>query len=372
MLHSLALSCITGISQQTRFELFRHYGDDLAQLLAHPGDMLGDVQPGMRDTLRQTLTPAAVSSAYDRANREIDFCQKHSIRILRYGEQDYPYRLAQCEDAPLHLFYRGKADLCQQPCISIVGTRQITSYGKDMCDKFVRELAAINPHIIVISGLAYGVDIHAHRASLAHNLATVGVVAHGLDTLYPPLHRQTAREMTVQGGILTEYMSGVAPDKAHFVRRNRIVAGLSAATLVVESAEKGGALITARLAKGYNREVFAIPGRINDPYSAGCNNLIVRREAHPVCSGEDIARILEWNIPDKASEKAEPNLFETALNQEQQRIVSILRQYNEPLGTDEIARLLGIAAHAVRSQLVDMEINGIIRPHSGNRYGIAR
>lgn len=353
-----------------RFDLYQHYAKVLPEFLRDPGDLLGDMQRGMREAVLNALAPSAISVAYERAQREMDFCCQHSISILRYDEADYPSRLKQCADAPLHLFYRGTADLCQRPSISVVGTRQVTQYGKDMCLKIIRELAAINPHLLVVSGLAYGVDIHAHRASLDNHLDTVGVVAHGMDTLYPPLHRPTAREMMAHGGILTEYMSGVAPDKMHFVRRNRIVAGLTSATLVIESAEKGGALITARLARGYNRDVMAVPGRITDPCSAGCNNLIFRKEAHAVGSGEDVARIMGWE-PVRLSPKHEGRtLFEASLNSVQQQIVGVLRTQGVTLRADDIAAHLGVPANTVRSQLVDMEINGVINILPGDRCSL--
>lgn len=182
--------------------------------------------------------------------------------------------MRECDDAPLALFYRGNADLNTLHIINIVGTRHATPYGQDICTRFLADLSALYPDTLIVSGLAYGIDIHAHRAALQNHFKTIGVLAHGLDRIYPAEHRKTAVSMLEQGGLLTEFTSGTNPDRQNFVKRNRIVAGMSDATVVIESAAKGGALITAELAESYHRDCFAFPGRCNDEYSIGCNNLI--------------------------------------------------------------------------------------------------
>lgn len=182
--------------------------------------------------------------------------------------------MRECDDAPLALFYRGNADLNTLHIINIVGTRHATPYGQDICTRFLADLSVLCPNTLIVSGLAYGIDIHAHRAALQNHFKTIGVLAHGLDRIYPAEHRKTAVSMLEQGGLLTEFTSGTNPDRQNFVKRNRIVAGMSDATVVIESAAKGGALITAELAESYHRDCFAFPGRCNDEYSIGCNNLI--------------------------------------------------------------------------------------------------
>ena len=194
--------------------------------------------------------------AFERAKRELEFVEKNNIACLTLTDEDYPSRLRECPDAPLVLFFKGNCNLNAMHVVSMVGTRRATQYGKDFCDSFVRDLAQLCPDALVVSGLAYGIDIHSHRASLAHGLPTVGVLAHGLDRIYPSVHRKTAVDMLQRGGLLTEYLTETNPDPYNFVSRNRIVAGMADATLVVESANKGGSLITADLANGYNRDCF--------------------------------------------------------------------------------------------------------------------
>lgn len=211
---------------------------------------------------------------------ELSFAQKHQIQCLTEDDEAYPSRLRECPDGPLVLFYKGSANLNSRHILSIVGTRNATDYGKGLCQRFMQELSTLIPDVLIVSGLAYGIDIHAHREALTHGFDTVGVLAHGLDRIYPAVHRRTATEMLTQGGLLTEFMSGTNPDRQNFVKRNRIVAGISDATLVVESGPKGGSLITAEIAESYQRDCFAFPGRVGDTYSTGCN-LLIQKTALP-------------------------------------------------------------------------------------------
>ena len=222
---------------------------------------------------------ASMDSHLARAEQEWEFCQQNHIRPLGLHDEDYPQRLRDCPDAPVLLYYLGTSDLNATHIVSMVGTRQITPYGKDLCRSFVHDLREACPDVLIVSGLAYGIDVHSHRAALDEGLPTIGVLAHGLNQIYPTHHRATAMQMVSQGGLLTEYMSGTAIDKRNFVQRNRIVAGMADAVVVVESAERGGSLITAEIALSYNRQVWAFPGRIYDSYSAGCNNLIASNSA---------------------------------------------------------------------------------------------
>ena len=275
MLHHIALSLLRGLTQPQCVDLLRN--------IDHPRALFEDTAAAL-DTLDQLVPTTRTQllhlfaergeEALCRAADELEFCRRHNIRPLALGTDDYPQRLAECPDAPSVVYYRGTADLNARHIVAVVGTRRITPYGKVHCERCCAELAEALPDALIVSGLAYGVDIHAHRAALDNRLDTVGVLAHGLDILYPSSHRDTARDMLLHGGLLTEYVAGVRPFAGNFVRRNRIVAGLADVTLVVESAEKGGALITAHLAADYNRTVCALPGRTDDEYSRGCLHLV--------------------------------------------------------------------------------------------------
>ena len=214
--------------------------------------------------------------------------------MLCLNDKNYPKRLMECADPPLMLFYKGQADLNRQHVIAVVGTRHCTTYGQDLIRRFMEDLKNLCPETLIVSGLAYGVDIHAHRNALQNNMDTVAVLAHGLDDLYPPRHRDTANEMISHGGLITEYMTHTKIDKLNFVRRNRITAGLSDATIVVESAAKGGGLITARISREYNRDVFAFPGAVGAPYSEGCNQLIRDNGAALITSAADFVKAMGW------------------------------------------------------------------------------
>ena len=339
--------------------LLRYYGSAQAAL--------ADTHPALELWGRLRGDTAAMRSAHDRARQECDYCQQHSLRIIPYTSDTYP-RLLQGEevsDAPLALFYCGTGSLQRRHMLSVVGTRHITDYGKQVCRTMLADLAQLVPDVLVVSGLAYGVDIHAHREALAQGLDTVAVLAHGLDRIYPSLHRATAREMVNHGGLLTEYFSGTVPDKGNFVRRNRIVAGLSDATLVVESAEKGGALITATLANSYSREVLAVPGRVGDVCSAGCNRLIRDNKAVLVTSAEDVVKQLGWK-PAERTAPAEPQLFPVYTPQ-QERVLEALCQADN-LTIDRLSALTQIAVSELSDLLFDLEEMHAVRRLPGNRY----
>lgn len=355
----LTLQRLSGLSLMQAHALLRYYGSAQAAL--------ADTHPALELWGRLRGDTAAMRSAHDRARQECDYCQQHSLRIIPYTSDTYP-RLLQGEevsDAPLALFYCGTGSLQRRHMLSVVGTRHITDYGKQVCRTMLADLAQLVPDVLVVSGLAYGVDIHAHREALAQGLDTVAVLAHGLDRIYPSLHRATAREMVNHGGLLTEYFSGTAPDKGNFVRRNRIVAGLSDATLVVESAEKGGALITATLANSYSREVLAVPGRVGDVCSAGCNRLIRDNKAVLVTSAEDVVKQLGWK-PAERTASAEPQLFPVYTPQ-QERVLEALCQADN-LTIDRLSALTQIAVSELSDLLFDLEELHVVRRLPGNRY----
>ena len=285
--------------------------------------------------------------------------------VLRRGDADYPTALEDLPDPPARLFGRGAVEALRLPSLSIVGTRRITEYGKRLCATLCRDLAELVPGTLIVSGLAYGVDIHAHRAALDAGLPTVAVLAHGLDRIYPPLHRQTAVEMTRRGALLTEYTFGTNPDKGNFVRRNRIVAGMSDATLVVESASHGGALITARLAREYGRDVLAFPGRTTDEYSQGCNALIRSHGAALVTSAADVAEALRWQTA-AADKPVQRELF-PALTTEETRLRDLLRG-TEGKHTDRLAVEANLPVYRLTTLLFELEMKGLVKALPGGRY----
>lgn len=385
MLHTIALTLIPGLTPSQQLDLLRHYGDAEA-IIMRPEETLRDINEALRVPCIKAIT-AGRGKALLLAQQEEEFCRMHSIQILPITSEGYPRRLRDCPDAPVVLYYRGAADLNAAHIIAVVGTRQITEYGKQVCLRFTERLAEILPDALVISGLAYGVDIHAQRGCMDHNLATIGVVAHGLDQVYPATHRNDARRMIKQGGgILTEYPRGTRPLQGNFLRRNRIVAGMSDATIIVESAEHSGSLVTARLADSYGRLIFAVPGRINDPYSVGCNNLIMQQKARPALSIDTIISELGWWIDTVPyhNEHNQLNLFDTpefaaplaakhfpTLSPEQHAIVAALTGA-DGLSTADIAAKAGIAASDVTAALFDMEMEGIVKVLPGSLYNLTR
>ena len=286
------------------------------------------------------------------------------------ADDSYPARLRECPDAPIIIYYKGTADLNQKHVINIVGTRHCTTYGQDLVRRFITQLKELCPQVLIVSGLAYGIDICAHRQALASDLETVGVLAHGLEKIYPTQHRDTAAQMIRQGGLLTEYVSYSHMDKSNFVRRNRIVAGMTDATILVESGTKGGGLITCGIARDYNRDVFAFPGAVGAPYSEGCNNLIRDNGAALITSAEDFVKAMGWETDQQLRQAQqqgiERQLF-PELTPEEQTIVNALRQCN-----DQQINLLsvksGIAIGPLTALLFSLEMKGVVKPYSGGTY----
>ena len=319
---------------------------------------------------------AGMDGELARCEQELAYAHAHKIKVLAIqDETSYPDRLRQCEDAPLVLYQLGRADLNAKRIISVVGTRRCTERGRDLCTRLAADLARLQPGTLVVSGLAYGIDIAAHRASLASGLPTVGVLAHGLDEIYPRLHRQTAVEMLAQGGLLTEYMSHTQIEKVNFVQRNRIVAGLADATIVVESAERGGSLITAEMANGYSREVFAFPGRTTDASSAGCLCLIRRNQAHLITSAEDMLSDLGWETvsqPDGQGVMTFEAQEDTAVSPEEGAILAALRSAGGDLSFSELIIQTSLPAARLTSFLLPLEMNGKVKKLAGNRYHLIK
>ena len=331
-------------------------------------DIIPDASQRLVEMLRDTDT------MYARAEEELAFDQAHGIRPLTPSDPDYPHRLAECEDAPLVVYYKGNADLNQSRVINIVGTRKCTTYGQDLIRRFVTDLTELCPHVLVVSGLAYGVDICAHRKALETGLETVAVLAHGLDTIYPNSHRATAVAMLSQVGLLTEFMTRTNADKINFVRRNRIVAGMSDACILVESAAHGGGLITAEISREYGRDVFAFPGRVGDSYSEGCNNLIRDNGAALLTDAASFVRTMGWEgdaALAKAREEGIDRQLFADLSDEEQKVVAVL-QGNNDLHLNMLSVQAGIPVNRLTGVLFELEMKGIVRTHAGGMYHLLK
>lgn len=302
-------------------------------------------------------------SVFNKAEAELKFIQDNHIDVHYYKDNSYPDKLKHCFDAPILLFSVGNINLKQTKIISIVGTRQVTSHGAEFCRNLIAEIAPLNP--IIVSGFAYGVDIVAHQTAIEHNLQTIGVLAHGLNQIYPPAHKKYCQSMEENGGFMTEFWSSSNPDKENFVKRNRIVAGMTEATIVIESAERGGSLITAMLANDYNRDVFAVPGRITDKFSLGCNNLIKTQKANLLTSAADLIYMLNWDI--KESKKAIQKQLFVDLLPDEQIVYDYLLQKGKEL-MDTIALDCGFPIYILSGMLLNMELKGVIRPLPGKLF----
>ncbi len=362
-IYMLALTRISGLGQVGAYNLVKALGS--ATAVFQNRTQLPQIIEGATDKLVKALN---CPEAFKRAEEELLYAEKNHIQCLTFNDSDYPSRLHECEDAPLALFYRGNTPLNALKVISIVGTRHATPYGLDLCNSFIAKLSQAAPDMLVVSGLAYGIDIYAHRAALQNNLNTIGVLAHGLDRIYPSAHRNTAIKMLEQGGLLTEFMSGTNPDKQNFVKRNRIVAGMADATIVVESAAKGGALITAELAESYHRDCFAFPGRATDEFSAGCNELIRSNRAALITSTEDFLQAMGWATADK--QKAAPiqrQLFPD-LTDEEQTIVNLLQKSSDGLQINMLVVECNIPINRMSGILFELEMKGVVRPMAGGVY----
>lgn len=318
--------------------------------------------PGIGEVNARRIKDADI---FRNAEKEISFIEKNNITILFYAEKDFPRRLKACPDAPVLLYCKGNLNLDEEKVVSIVGTRNATEYGKKVCEELIEKFAERGHKILVVSGLAYGVDIHAHKSALRFKVPTVAVVGHGLDKLYPSLHRETAVKMLENGGLVTDFPSGTKIDPQNFVRRNRIIAGLADATIVVESAEKGGALITAEIAGSYNRDVFAFPGRAGDTYSRGCNRLIRNNAAGLIENIDDLEFFMGWER-NAGKSTLQTGLF-TELSPEEEKVVALLRENNE-MFIDQIGSELAMPVSRISTLLLNLEFKNVIVSLPGKMY----
>lgn len=323
--------------------------------------------PGIGEFLAESIIHQNV---LEQASREMEFLERYEINCHYYLDDSYPERLKHCEDSPVLLFSKGKADFNKQKILSIVGTRNATEYGKECCNKLVEDLKARNHDVLIVSGLAYGIDICAHRAALKSGFETVAVLGHGLSIIYPSAHKNTAKEITRNGALVTEFISNTQPDRNNFVRRNRVVAGLSDATLVIESAEKGGALITAGIAGSYNRDVFVFPGRTTDPYSKGCNWLLKTNKASLIESAGDLEYFLGWNSSGSNNHAFQTELF-SELTEEEKQICQILQESGD-LPIDTLCIKADMPTSKVSAMLLNLEFAGLVRSLPGKVYKLVR
>lgn len=365
-LYAIALQQLQRIKIQDQNHLLETLGS--AQAVYEHRSHLREVLPEATEAMERELQ--MMDLHLKRAEEELLFMQKGGVRALGRLDAEYPSRLRECSDAPLILYYCGRGELNVQHVVSIVGTRKITPYGKDLCATFAKDLTRLCPGTLVVSGLAYGVDIHSHRAALENGLPTVGVLAHGLEQIYPTMHRDTARQMVATGGLLTEYISRTPIDKRNFVQRNRIVAGMADATIVVESAAKGGSLITAEMASDYGREVMAFPGRTTDPYSAGCNMLIRTQRAALIEDAEQFVTLMGWEHEGQRqqmlTEGVQQELF-PSLSPEETTVLNALRP-TDGTPVNALAIQTGLAISTLSSLLFSLEMKGLVKRAGGNNY----
>lgn len=358
LLYQIALTMIPNIGDIHGKALVNHFGNASSIFKARRKDL--EAIEGIGTVRARSIKDF---SDFSLAEKEISFIEKFRITPLFITDKDYPRRLLNCYDNPLLLYYRGNADLNAAKIISMVGTRNNNEYGKNVCEKFIEEIAAES--ILIISGLAFGIDTIAHRSALKHALQTVGVLAHGLDRIYPPQNKLLAKHMITRGGLLTDYRSGTNPDKQNFPKRNRIVAGICDAVIVIETGLKGGSLITAELANGYNKDVFAIPGRTTDPQNEGCNYLIKNNKACLVTSANDVLENMGWKEQKKITPKKQRELF-IELTPNEKIIIEILQPGQVHI--DEIFLRSGLHSSAVASALLTLEMQNVLISLPGKMY----
>ncbi|MGL2965354.1 DNA-processing protein DprA [Flavobacterium sp. XGLA_31] len=359
LFHILALLRVDGVGDIVAKKLISRCGSAENVFKAKPSQL--KAIEGVGDVLQKKLKDKTV---FEKIEQELRFIEEENIKVLYFQQEDYPDRLKHCIDSPVLLFASGNFDFQNRKFISIVGTRQITSYGMETTKKIIEDLAVFNP--VIVSGFAYGVDILAHQAAIENGLQTVGVLAHGLNQIYPKSHKKYVAKMEENGGFLTEFWSNSNPDKENFVKRNRIVAGISEATVVIESAEKGGSLITANIANDYSRDVFAVPGRTSDKYSQGCNDLIKTQRANLLTSAADLVYCLNWELETNKTKPIQKQLF-VSLDLEEQSVYDYLQKNGKQL-LDVIALECGFPIFKISSLLLNMELKGVIRPLPGKMF----
>ncbi len=355
LLYKIAISLVPGIGCITAKSLIAYCGS-AGQVFKEKEKILRTV-PGIGTVLAKNILQSKVLS---RAGKEVEFIGRNQVNAHFYLDESYPQRLKSCVDAPILLFSKGKPDLNCNKVISIVGTRNATEYGRELVDKFILSIAERGYDIQIVSGLAYGIDVQAHRAALRNNLSTVAVMAHGLETVYPSFHKAIAQEMCERnGGMVSDFLSYSSIDRKNFLRRNRIIAGLADAVVVVESAKKGGALLTAELAVSYNRDLFAFPGRVGETYAEGCHYLIKSNRAGLIENLGDLEYCMNWQPGSANRGVSQPRLFND-LTPEEQKVADLL-QTNGELTIDQICLQTGLPMNRVSPMLLSLEFSGIVK-----------
>jgi len=358
LLYQIALTLIPNIGAVQAKTLLQHF--DVQELFKAKKSLLEKIE-GIGEVRAQSIKEF---DKFNEAEEEIAFIEKYKIKPLFITDNDYPQRLLNCYDSPTLLYYKGEANLNASKIISVIGTRSNTDYGKSITETLVNDLSGQN--VLVVSGLAFGIDAIAHKTALRNNMSTVGVTAHGLDQIYPSQHAALAKEMTKNGGgILTEFRSKTKPDKHNFPVRNRIVAGMSDATIVIETGSKGGSMITAELADGYNKDVFAFPGKVTDNKSAGCNYLIKSNKAFLLTGAEDLIQTMGWEEK-KPVQKKQRELF-IELSAEEKLIVDILKE-KDSAHIDELNLRSGLNSSTVASVILNLELQSVIISLPGKIY----
>lgn len=366
ILSAIALTRISTFHLTSILDLYQRMGSATAVIENRKNirDVIPDASQRFVDSLNN------IDEAWKHAEAELEFDRKHAIEPLTMNDPRYPGRLRECPDAPILLYYRGNADLNAQKVICIVGTRRCTPYGQDVIRRFVADLRTMCSDVLIVSGLAYGVDICAHRNAIKQGYNTVGVLAHGLDYIYPQRHRDDAKTMLSQGGLLTEFPINTPADKKNFVRRNRIVAGMSDACILVESAAKGGGLITCDIARNYNRDVFAFPGRTNDQYSEGCNRIIRDNLAGLITSAYDFVQDIGWQKDielHKAQQQGIERQIFPDLTEEEQSVVNELANDNDQQINTLTVRS-NIPIGRLTAILFSLEMKGVVKTFAGGVY----
>ena len=357
----MALTELKGVGDVLARNLLQYFGS--AEEVFKANRFLLAKAPGIGSYTAEQIELAR-PEALRRAEKEWAFIEKNKITLYAITDDNYPKRLKECQDAPVVFYYKGTADLNAAKIISIVGTRRMTEYGRKHIELFVKELAEMFPDLLIVSGLAYGVDVCAHRNALKNGISTIGVLAHGFDRIYPAAHRSIAAEMLTHGGLLTDFMSETNPDRENFLRRNRLIAGIADTTIIVESAEKGGSLVTADIAFSYGRDVFAFPGRISDELSSGCNRLIQMNKAGMITSAKDLIMALCWDSDVKTT--TQPSLF-SFTEKPDHPIIRLLQEKGE-FHVNLLALEMNLPIHLLTPILFDLEMDGHIKAFPGGVY----
>lgn len=361
-LHKIALTFIKSIGPVNAKNLLAYCGSAEAVFSATKNQLLQI--PGIGE---KTVEAILNTDALRRAAEELKFIEKHGIEVLFFSDENYPKRLKNCFDSPILLYFKGKADLNHSRIISVVGTRNATEYGKILCKQLCEVLAPYN--VLIVSGLAYGIDVTAHKECIANDIPTVGVLGHGLDRLYPQIHKPVSQKMVLNGGLLSEFPTLTNPDRQNFPQRNRIIAGIADATIVVEASIKGGALITAEIANSYNKDVYAFPGRTNDAFSEGCNFLIKTNRAGLINNANDLIYYLGWDDEVKEKKKQAQTTLQLNLTANEQKVVDALQ--SGQLSIDELCISLAIQQSKLAIVILTLEMQGIIVSMPGKVYKLA-